>query len=125
MGWTGYMPTHFAKSGNINRKAECDAYFMEGLNKGHFSVLKSVMKGSVYYAAIKNMVRYNRETKTYEPIDDGTVWGVVFLTSVEKGMFYYKDMTEDMGPCYYDCPESILKLLSETDEKWALSLIHI
>ena len=39
MGLTVYMPTHFAKSGNINRKEECDAYFMEGLNKGHFSVL--------------------------------------------------------------------------------------
>ena len=120
MGWTGYMPTHFTKSGNINRKAECDAYFMEGLNKGRFSVLKSVMKGSVYYAAVKNMVRYDKETDTYEPIDDGTVWGIVFLTSVEKGMFYYKDMSEDMGPCYYDCPETILKLLSETDSKWAL-----
>lgn len=120
MGWIGYVPTHFTKSGNINRKAECDAYFMEEPNKGHFNVLKSSMKGSVYYAAVKNMVHYNRETKTYEPIDDGTVWGIVFLTSVEKGMFYYKDMSEDMGPCYYDCPETILKLLSETDSKWAL-----
>ncbi len=78
MGWIGYVPSHFTKGGNVNRKAECDAYFLEGPNKGHFNALKSVMKGSVYYAAIKNMVRYNRETKTYEPIDDGIVLGVVF-----------------------------------------------
>lgn len=25
MGWIGYVSTHFTKSGNINRKAECDA----------------------------------------------------------------------------------------------------
>lgn len=90
MGWTGYMPTHFAKSGNINRKAECDAYFMEGLNKGHFSVLKSVMKGSVYYAAVKNMVRYDKETDTYEPIDDGTVWELFFSHLSKKACFITK-----------------------------------
>lgn len=84
MGWTGYAPSHFTKGGNVNRKAECDAYFLEGSNKGHFNILKSVMKGNVYYAAVKIMVRYNRETKIYKPIDNGTVRGVIFLTSVKK-----------------------------------------
>ena len=58
MGWTGYQPTHFKKGGIVDRKAECDAYFMEGLNRGNFQVLKSSIKGSVYYAAVKDMVRY-------------------------------------------------------------------
>ena len=58
MGWTSYYPTHFTKRGTIDRKAECDAYFMEGLNRGNFLVLKSAMKGSTYYAAVKSMVRY-------------------------------------------------------------------
>lgn len=44
MGWTGYMPTHLKKGGIVDRKAECDAYFMEGPNRGNFQVLKSAMK---------------------------------------------------------------------------------
>lgn len=57
MGWTSYQATYFA-NGKINRKAECDAYFMKGVNAGHFEILKSSMRGSVYYAAVKDMVRY-------------------------------------------------------------------
>ena len=37
MGWTGYYPTHFNSGGKINRKAECDAYFTEGLNQGFYN----------------------------------------------------------------------------------------
>ena len=56
MGWTEYRASYF-KSGKVDRKAECDAYFLEGHNRGHFDVLKSVVIGSVYYAAIKNRMR--------------------------------------------------------------------
>ena len=42
MGWTSYRANYY-KNGKINKKAECDAYFMEGLNRGHFQVLKSTM----------------------------------------------------------------------------------
>ena len=52
MGWTEYQASYFYKNGQINRKAECDAYFEEGLNRGHYKVLKSTLKGSVYYAAV-------------------------------------------------------------------------
>ena len=124
MGWTGYYATHY-KNGKIDRKAECDAYFMEGLNRGNFKVLKSTMKGSVYYAAIQDMVKYDGKDENgksiYTPIGDGKIWAAVFLTSVEKGMFYYKDMDETYGPCYYDCPKSILNLLSDTDNEFALA----
>lgn len=124
MGWTGYKATHY-KNGKIDRKAECDAYFMEGLNRGNFKVLKSTMKGSVYYAAIQDMVKYDGEDKNgksiYIPIDNGKVWAAVFLTSVENGMFYYKDMDETYGPGYYDCPKSILKLLDDTTNEIALN----
>lgn len=34
--------------------------------------------------------------------------------------FGYKDMGEEMGPLYYNCPERILKLLTPTDNKRAL-----
>ena len=123
MGWTSYQATYFTKRGTIDRKAECDAYFMEGLNAGHYKVLKSTIRGSVYYAAVNDMVRYvgrdGNGKSVYEPIEDGNVWAAVFLTSVKGSEFYYKDMDETCGPCYYDCPKSILGLLSETDSEWA------
>lgn len=43
-----------------------------------------------------------------------------FLTSISGNNFSYKDMDETMIPCYYDCPESILKLLSDTNNENAL-----
>lgn len=58
MGWTSYHATHYKKNGTIDRKAECDAYFMDGLNAGHYRVVKSALVGSVYYAAIETLKRY-------------------------------------------------------------------
>ena len=52
MGWTEYHASHY-KNGKVDRKAECNAYFLEGLNEGFFDVLKSSMVGSTYYAAVK------------------------------------------------------------------------
>lgn len=67
MGWTGYYATHY-KNGKIDRKAECDAYFMEGLNRGNFKVLKSTMKGlsimQQYRIWLNMMVKMKME-KTY------------------------------------------------------------
>lgn len=33
--------------------------------------------------------------------------------------FCYKDMDESMGPCYHNCPERILKLLTPTENEYA------
>lgn len=106
MGWTSYTAEKY-KNGRIDRKAECDAYFMEGLNRGQFEVLKSTMVGSVYYAAVK-----------YLELD--LVVGEVMLTQVDGAEFAYKPMDESMIPYYYDCPETILKLLSETTNEYSL-----
>ncbi len=40
MGWTSYHATHYKPGGSIDRKAECDEYFMGGLNVGHYQILK-------------------------------------------------------------------------------------
>lgn len=127
MGWTSYNATHY-KKGKIDRKAECDAYFMEGLNKGHFNVLKSAMVGSTYYAAVQGIVKNvgkneNGET-IYEPLPENerTTFGVVFLTSTDARDYYnfsYKDMDETCGPGCCDCPKGILDLLSPTDNEYA------
>ena len=124
MGWTSYHATHY-KNGKVNRKAECDAYFTEGLNEGFYRLEKSTMIGSVYYAAVTGLKRYNEGKKEDVPKDEQHTFGVVFLTSVDSKDYYnfsYKDMDETCGPFCYDCPESILKLLSPTTcefaQKW-------
>lgn len=128
MGWTSYAATYFKKNGDIDRKAECDAYFLDGLNAGHFKILKSSMKGTVYYAAVTDLVKYvgkdENGNNKYGPIpeDEREVWAAVFLTSTEEGRyFYYKDMDETMGPCEDHCPKCILDLLDETDNESALN----
>lgn len=126
MGWTSYHATHY-KNGRVDRKAECDAYFMEGLNKGYYDILKSSMKGSVYYAAVKPLKKYSEDINGNKiivdiPLETQQVFGIVFLTQVDTKDYYnfsYKDMDETMGPCYYDCPKSILDLLSPTNNEYA------
>lgn len=127
MGWISYHAIHY-KNGKIDRKAECDAYFMEGLNKGHFNVLKSSMVGSTYYAAVQRIVKYIGKDENgvgiYEPLPENerTTFGTVLLTSTDVKNYFnfsYKNMDESMGPCYYDCPKGVLDLLSPTDNEHA------
>ena len=126
MGWTSYHATHY-KNGKVDRKAECDAYFTEGLNRGYYDILKSSMVGSVYYAAVRPLQRYSKDDVGNEiivdiPTNEQRVIGVVFLTSTDSKDYFnfsYKDMGETVGPCYYDCPKGILNLLTPTDSEWA------
>jgi hypothetical protein len=53
-----------------------------------------------------------------------TIFAVVCLLNYqpkEYMNFGYKDMDESMHPYYYNCPESILKLLSPTDKQNAIA----
>lgn len=125
MGWTSYHAEHY-KNGKVNRKAECDAYFLEGLNSGYFDVLKSAMVGNVYYAAVCAIAKKDNETGELVsiPKEERTVFAVVFLTSVDSKDYFnfaYKDIDETMGPCESKCPKSILNLLSPTDSEWAMA----
>lgn len=100
MGWTFYNSYDF-KNGKIDRKAECDKMYTWEDTERKGRVLKSTMRGSVYYAAYEytNKIKNTKE-----------VIGVVVLTSsdVRNGWnFGYKDMSENCGPGYYDCPLSI------------------
>lgn len=117
MGWTSYRATHYDKSGKIDRKAECDNLF----NSSCIEVIKSSMVGSIYYAAAKHTEYYFN--KYNDGVDSGKVFAIVCITSVDnKDPYYnfsYKDMDETVGPCYYDCPLSILKLLTTTDSEFA------
>lgn len=116
MGWTSYRAT-FYKNGQVDRKAEMDAYFKEedSVNKKyHFKLLKSAMIGSTYYAAIE---KTNNETK------ESKVFATICLTNTNHKFydnFSYKDMDETMGPYQYKCPVSILNLLTPTTNKYAI-----
>lgn len=71
----------------------------------HKAIAKALV-GSTFYVA-------------YERVDDEgkkDVYIGVFLISRNKGEFGYKDMTENCGPCYYTCPERILKLSTQTSK---------
>ena len=127
MGWTSYHASYYKCNGSVDRKAECDAYFLEGLNRGHYEVLKSAIVGSVYYAAVRHLKRYVGRDENgqdiYKDVVNEPVFAVVFLTQTDSKDYFnfsYKDMSEDMGPCECNCPVSILKLLSPTDSEWAL-----
>lgn len=136
MGWTSYRATHYKWVGKgskrsyvVDRKAECDAYFLEGLNRGYYNVLKSSISGSTYYAAVQHLKRYvgkdENDESQYEdiPENERTTFAVIFLTSTNSKDYFnfsYKDMSECSGPYQYDCPKGILDLLSPTDNKYAL-----
>lgn len=115
MGWTSYQATHYDKRGNIDRKAECDSL----MNNSTHKVLKSSIKGSIYYAALKYTEDFIEKYPNYKD----AVFAVVIITSVDNKdpyfNFSYKDMDESMGPCFYDCPLSILNLLTPTDSEFA------
>ena len=132
MGWTEYYATHFTSKGIIDRKKECDAYFLEGLNRGFYDIVKSRMVGSVYYAAVMPLKRYQKDSsgkyikdaKGKEivediPQDQREVFGFVMLTSIRDGYFAYKPISEDMGPAQRKCPNSVLDALTPTNNTFA------
>lgn len=115
MGWTSYHATHY-KNGKVDRKAELDENFTWSNDRWITEIIKSRMVGSVYYAAVK---KTDIKTNEYEIV------GAVVLTCGKDRKdpyfnFGYKDMSEFSGPRYYDCPKSILDLLTPTDSEWAL-----
>lgn len=104
MGWTTYHASYY-KNGKVDRKAECDDLFAKDC-----TVLKSTMKGSTYYCALKT--------------PEGDVVAYVVLTCGQDRSnpyfnFGYKAMPEIAIPCYYDCPKTILDLLTPTDNEYA------
>lgn len=104
MGWDFCHAKHYKSNGKVDRKAELDERFTWGDHK----VIKSSIKGSVYYGAID--------------FGNGNVVAVIVLTSgADRNNPYFnfgtKVMDETMHPLYYDCPKGILDLLTETDDE--------
>lgn len=96
MGWTSFSKSYciFDKRGHVDKKAtmtrEIESY-------GDIKVVKAVMSGTNYYSVVHNL-------------KSGDYFLLMCLTGVRDGEFWYKEMEDTMGPCYYDCPKSILDL---------------
>ena len=87
-------------------------------NPDTYSVLDSALVNMrTFYAAVEQV---NKET------GKRIVWAAVILVSFKrdphchKFNFGWKDMDESCGPYATNCPERILKLLTPTDNKYAL-----
>lgn len=97
-------------------KKECDRLLNYEDENIIQETLGSCMKGNVYYAAVS---RTNKTTNT------NIVFAAVFRTfysprAKKEPNFGYKDMDETMHPYYYDFPEKYFKLLTPTDNKYAI-----
>lgn len=116
MGWTYYSHQHplAYKSGKVDRKATVDRLYTWADERTQVKVLKSAMVSTVWYGAVEQV---NKDT------GDRAVIAGVCLTGSDAAHGYpfgYKGMDETYGPCEADCPVSILRLLTETDNEYAL-----
>lgn len=112
MGWTERKAENY-KNGKIDRKAELIGEFNYHSDTCDYEVLKCSMRGAVGYMAVKYT--------NYNNADKNCVFGLVCLTSVRDNFWFgYKDMDETMGPYCYDCPHTILDLLTPTTNETAL-----
>ena len=107
MGWYAYDIY-------TSPKAECDRILNQKGENYESRILKSCMKGNVYYAAVS--------LKTPE---EECVYAAVFLTNYsprakKEFNFAVKEMDETVGPYRYDFPEEYFKLLTPTNSKYAL-----
>lgn len=115
MGWLCYDI-------NTNPKVEMDRVYNwdskdeNGNLTKKVSVLRSCVKGSHYYAAVK-VENFINNTEQITAVCCLTYYN----PRVKKDYnFGYKSMDETMGPFMYSCPETILNLLTPTDNKCAL-----
>ncbi len=100
MGWD-----YLHASSPINRKK-----ILRSEVPDDYEVIKDAVVGSTWYAALKD-----KET--------GEVHAAVVLTHIDRNEycnFGFKWMSETSEPVECDCPESILSLLSPTDDETAL-----
>lgn len=83
-------------------------WFINDINKEYYEVVDFALVHYTHmYAAIK-------DKKT------NTIFCAAYLISWAPNdycNFSYKDMDEFAGPCMYDCPERILKVLSPLDDE--------
>lgn len=103
MGWDGILISEPHKT--VSEKLSVYFKYHEFCEN---EVVKATIKNGVVYGAIRNL-------KTND------VWAMVSLLKFRKDGWQTemlaKNMSEDMMPYYFDCPKSILDLLTKTDNE--------
>lgn len=106
MGWDGILISEPHKT--VSEKL---AVYFKYHGFCENEVVKATIKNGVVYGAIRNL-------KT------GNVWAMISLLKFRKDGWQTemlaKNMSEDMMPYYFDCPKSILDLLTNTDNENSL-----
>lgn len=113
MGWTSIYVKELEynyKTKTYNRKSFLDREYACENSEYKWEVLKSAMVGSTWYGACR---RTNKKT------GEVVIFGETILTAIDKMEFFWKEVSEDMGPFTFDCPIGILNLLSPTDNSYA------
>ncbi|QUH21746.1 DUF6927 domain-containing protein [Alkaliphilus sp. B6464] len=109
MGWTG-----------VYERPENNLKGMEKFFKRQFEFEKDGRK-----LEIVDVGKYGKEVYLACHFTDlnkniNETYAMVVLTSFEGGMFHYKEMSENAGPCAYNCPKKILDKLTSTTDKYAI-----
>ncbi|MDE6627408.1 MAG: hypothetical protein K2O59_01650 [Lachnospiraceae bacterium] len=114
MGWEYIHATKYTSKGAVDKKAEIDEHYNWQDEKKKVQVIKSCMVGATYYGAIQ---------VTYFDTGKREVCASVVLTHTDSQSYYnlgMKFMTECSGPYAVNCPASILKLLTPTEDEYAI-----
>ena len=109
MGWT-YMekPSNIKKWFEDTLTWETDNYLTKCL-KSHILLREG-------YAAIEQINKTTGEREVF-----AAIWLFHYKRSdFDDYNFGYKEMDESVGPYYYNCPASILDLLTETKNEYAI-----
>lgn len=104
MGWDGRYTSKTPKT-------VCDEQNTYSNEHSTSRVLASTLvRFREYYAAVEVVIHATGERIVYAD-----------MTIVERrdGKVWTKSMSEDMGPCYHNCPARILDLLTETKDETA------
>lgn len=93
MGWTG-VPTYGQKITNSFIRKNIEDTWKDNLGRTHSIEVSSIKASNAW---------------GYHSIDGKPDSIYSILISRRKDWLYFKDISEEMGPCQYDCPEYILK----------------
>ena len=113
MGWT---TTHKTPGQPLIRFFEREFNYDNETRSGKILLCKAHVYQREVYMAYQVTNKQSGQTDVI-----GLVCKIQFHPKAYHHNFSYKDMSEDMGPLYSDCPESILNLLTPTDNKRALA----
>ena len=107
MSWENAEAKFVNSSGRVARRQEAE-YRLAHTFREEFKIVKTVMKGANLFGAV-------------EDTTSGKIFGCVLTLTTENGSVWWRTECEDVGPVVGGCPESILKLLTPTDNECAIN----